>query len=175
MGCFAVARQEGQACVGTPTGQAVMTAKGADERESVKKWGRDVIEAGFTVVPSVILQRQATLGLTSPELNVLLQLLDHWWSASSFPYPSRKAIAERMGVSPQTVQRHITKLARCGFIEIERRKRSDGGYTSSVYRFEGLKTALQPLAVEGVKERQAREEAKRTARKAKPGRKVAGS
>lgn len=129
------------------------------ELKNEKKWTRPVWRSGWTGIPNVLLKRQKDLGLTPPELNVLLQLLKHWWEADSNPYPSRKAIADCIGSTPQTVQRHITKLVEAGFVERKRRTREDGGYTSNEYTFQGLVKALKPFAEEEAEARKERAEA----------------
>lgn len=132
--------------------------RSAEERQNAKKWTPEVWASGWTGVPTVLLERQATLKLTPQELNVLLQLLKHWWVADQNPFPSRAALAESIGLTAQSVQRHLTKLSAAGFIESIRRKRPDGGYTSNEYKFNGLVAALKPLAKEAIDERKKRSE-----------------
>ena len=50
--------------------------------ESIRKWGKPVIEAGFSIVPSVLFKYQDELRLNAVDMNILLQLLDHWWGVS---------------------------------------------------------------------------------------------
>jgi len=137
------------------------------DKDSIKKWGASTLEAGFTILPAVLFERQKALGLSPQELNVLLQLLRHWWQSDSYPFPSRRVIAEQMGCTQQTVQRHLSSLKANGFIEIERRKLPNGGYTSSRYRFDGLVKMLKPLAEEVLVERSQRMEAKQNREKRK--------
>jgi DNA-binding transcriptional ArsR family regulator len=134
------------------------SGKSAEERQNAKKWTPEVWASGWTGIPTVLLERQASLKLTPQELNVLLQLLKHWWVADQKPFPSRAALAESIGLTPQSVQRHLTKLSAAGYIESSRRKRPDGGYTSNEYTFNGLVAALKPLAKEAIEERKKRSE-----------------
>jgi len=85
-----------------------------DRRRSEDKWTAQVIRLGYTVVPSLLLRAQAKLGLTPEQLNVLLQLAEHWWEADKEPYPSKETLARRMHKSPRQVQRYLTQLEDAG-------------------------------------------------------------
>ena len=71
-----------------------------------KKWGKKVLALGFCIVPSLLLKAQRRIGLNPSQLAVLLQLLDHWWERERRPYPGKKLLAERLGISPRQVQRY---------------------------------------------------------------------
>ena len=76
----------------------------------------DVSAAGFQPLPDVLLFHQAELGLKSDDLNVLLNILAHWYFPGSMPYLQTITIAKRMGVSARTVQRSIARLRQQGFL-----------------------------------------------------------
>ncbi|EQD70629.1 AsnC family transcriptional regulator, partial [mine drainage metagenome] len=40
-------------------------------RTNEKKWGKLLMEAGWTLLPNTVLVRQAALGLTSTDINIL--------------------------------------------------------------------------------------------------------
>lgn len=75
-----------------------------------------VAEAGYQALPDVLLFAQSELGLTSEELNVLLNLTAHWWRPKDVVFPRANTIASRMGVSARTVQRILKSLQAKGFI-----------------------------------------------------------
>ncbi|WP_414600575.1 helix-turn-helix domain-containing protein [Burkholderia thailandensis] len=79
------------------------------------KWGSQVIEHGWVAVPVALIFLQGTLKISSNAMNVLLNLLAHWWGDES-PYPSQVAIAARMGVSKRTVQRSVQELIDAGLL-----------------------------------------------------------
>jgi len=81
----------------------------------ISKWG-DVARPGFLPLPYALLANQAKLGLTSEELNVLLNVLVHWHDKFRMPYPHSKTIALRMNVSQRTVQRIMSGLIQRGFL-----------------------------------------------------------
>ena len=48
-------------------------------RRNEKKWTPTLMNAGWTVIPSIILERQQALGLDPVDVNILLQLARYWW------------------------------------------------------------------------------------------------
>lgn len=122
-------------------------------RANEKKWGPELVEAGWTLIPSTILERQQALELDPVDLNILLQLARHWWQKDNPPHPSIKTISECIGKSVSTVQRRLTKMKKKGIISIEHRQDKNGGQTSSNYYFTGLIARGTELAREAIKDR----------------------
>ncbi len=139
-------------------------------QENQKKWGPDLMKAGWTLLPNTIFLRQRALGLDSMDLNILMVLLSHWWHADNLPFPSKKKIADTIGCDPSTVRRRIQKLEGAGFIKrIQRRVEKDRNKTNQ-YDFSGLVNAATPYAQEElqVREQNREDRAKRVRRKGKP-------
>jgi DNA-binding transcriptional ArsR family regulator len=113
-----------------------------------QKWTRTLMEAGWTVLPSIILEKQDALGLDPIDVNILLQLARHWWYSDNPPHPSKATIAKCIGVDPSTVRRHIARMEADGFIRRESRFDKKYGQQTNVYRFEGLIAAATPHAKE---------------------------
>jgi hypothetical protein len=82
----------------------------ADKAKSKERWSDAVMDRGHSIVPTILLWGQAKLRLTPDELNVLLQLISHWWYAGNDPHPSKETIAGRMNKHPRTVQAYLTSL-----------------------------------------------------------------
>jgi hypothetical protein len=80
-----------------------------------ERWG-DAVAAGFTPVPNALLRAQASLGLSSTDVVVVLNILMHWWHRDRLPYPRPVAIAKRSGLSARTVQRSLSDLEKKGLI-----------------------------------------------------------
>ena len=76
-----------------------------------RKWGKPLMDAGYTIFPSTILERQQALGLEPTDVNILLHLARHWGEKDNAPHPSKKSIAAAVGVHPRTVQRRKERLA----------------------------------------------------------------
>ncbi|HVX13840.1 MAG TPA: helix-turn-helix domain-containing protein [Pirellulales bacterium] len=128
------------------------------------KWGVELVEAGWTMFPSTILEHQEALGLDPVDMNILLQLARYWWRADNPPHPAIKTIAACIKKSPSTVQRRITRLKEAGLIEVEHRfdERHHGQKTSN-YRFTGLideATKFARLALEEKEETKSRKAAR---------------
>lgn len=117
-------------------------------RASEKKWGKDVIGLGFCIVPSLLLRAQNRLGLSPTQLAVLLQLCDFWWDRDRKPYPSKAVLAERLGLSPRQVQRHIAELETAGLVERVERRALHGGKLTNIYDLGGLVKRLKKLEPE---------------------------
>ncbi|MDM5181905.1 helix-turn-helix domain-containing protein [Massilia sp. DJPM01] len=145
------------------------------EKESRKKWGNELIDAGYTILPSTLITRQKALGLEPIHINILLVLLTYWWTADTLPYPSKKTMAAIIGVDESTIRRRIAEMEKANFIaRVQRRVDKDRNLTN-IYDFTGLIAALQPFAQEEIQVKEANRVAKasRVSRK-KPVLKVVG-
>lgn len=142
-------------------------AQAADKKVLEERWTTGVLELGFVFVPSVLLRAQKRLHIDAVELTVLFHLIDHWWENDNMPFPSKKRLAERIGVSDKTVQRAIKHLEDEKLIQRVKRHNKHGGQTSNIYDLAPLIDRLKPIAKELV---EARDEAQKTRRSPeKPG------
>lgn len=139
-------------------------------RTNEKKWGKPLMEAGWTLLPNTIIVRQRALGLTSTDINILLHLVAYWWKATDLPHPSKATLAKSIGVTPRTVQRRIAAMEQAGFIQRVRRQSPHRGTQTNRYDFTGLIEAATPYAKEQLAERaaKAKEQAVRAGRKGRP-------
>ena len=137
-------------------------------RRNEEKWTAPLMDAGWTAIPSIILEKQHALGLDPIDVNILLQLAKHWWFTDKLPYPAKTTLAELMNVNPSTVRRRISRMVAAGFIKrIPRHDPKHGGQTSNAYEFDGLIKAATPFALEALNVREERraEDAARRSRK----------
>lgn len=125
-----------------------------------RKWGKRIIEAGWVALPSVFLQRQQAFGLDPLDLNIILQIADHWWERENLPFPSKNTIAKRIGVDARTVQRHIAQMEKDGLIRRIPRHHSSGGSRTNIYSFDGLIREAEPYAQEILNDREKRKREK---------------
>jgi predicted transcriptional regulator len=124
-------------------------AKKADTRKaSEKKFGKPVMDLGFCITPSLLMQAQGRIGLNSVQFNIIMHLIDIWWDADRLPFPTKKLIADRIGLSERQVQRQIVELERAGLVVRRSRTRSGGGTTSNEYDMSGLVSKLRELEPE---------------------------
>jgi predicted transcriptional regulator len=118
------------------------------KQESEKKWGKQVMKLGFCIVPSLLLRAQRRLGLNPTQLAVLMQLTDYWWDKERKPYPSKKALSERLGIGPRQVQRYLAELETAGLIQRIERRAAHKGKLSNYYDLSGLVERLKALEPE---------------------------
>jgi hypothetical protein len=137
-------------------------------RRNEKKWTKPLMTAGWTVLPSIILEKQHALGLDAVDVNILLQLAVHWWYSDNPPHPSKSTIATRIGVDPSTVRRHVAQMEKDGLIQRQKRYNPDhGGQGTNFYRFDGLIKAATPYAREAIATREQRQREDISSRKRK--------
>jgi len=116
--------------------------------QAKQRWSGNVMDRGYTIIPTILLWGQAKLGLNANELNVLLQIISHWFYAGNDPHPSKGRIAERMGKDPRTVQEYLTNLENKGFLKRVPRYRASKGQDSNGYDLSGLAAKLEAIAPE---------------------------
>ena len=117
-------------------------------RASEEKWSKPVMDMGFCIIPSLLLRAQRRLGLNPTQLTVLMHLSDYWWDVNRKPYPSKKALAERLNLSPRQVQRIIASLEKAGLVARIERRAVNKGKLSNEYDLSGLVKRLKKLEPE---------------------------
>lgn len=132
------------------------TEKETRLRRNEEKWTAALMEAGWTVIPSVFLERQSAFGLDAIDINILMHLARHWWYSDNPPYPRKREIAECMNISMSTVQKRIARMERDGLIQREARKDKRYGQVANAYKFDGLIAKAKPFAQELIQERDRR-------------------
>ena len=111
-----------------------------------EKWTRSAFSGGYTVLPHSLFRCAAGLGIRPTQQAVLFHLLDFWFEGPDTQIPvSKGEIAERIGMDPRQVQRHLRKLEDMGLISSSYPNRP--GLHAKVYRFDGLVKKLSELAV----------------------------
>jgi len=120
-------------------------------RTNERKWSKRLMDAGWTALPSVIIENQRQLGLEALDLNIIVYLASKWWTAEGKPYPSKATMATAMNVHPRTIQKHIASLEAAGYIRREER-RTDQGSRTNIYHLDGLINAAKPFADEKIAE-----------------------
>jgi len=136
-------------------------------RRNEEKWSPTLMNAGWTVIPSILLEKQAALGLDAIDVNIILHLAKHWWYRENPPHPSKLSIAKAMGIDPSTVRKRIARMQAEGLIQRESRYKKLGGQETNFYHFNGLIEVLKPHAEEfiAMREKQRAEDDARKHRK----------
>lgn len=135
--------------------------------QNEKKWTPTLMKAGWTVLPSVILERQNAFALDAIDINILLHLARYWWYSENPPHPSKQSIADCMGIDKSTVRRRIARMEKDGLITRKSRYDTKKAQQTNSYHFDGLIKAAAPYAIEAVeaREQQKTESVKRRTRK----------
>jgi len=136
----------------TEANEAILNAAQLKPKKAAKaserKWGKPVMNSGFCIIPSLLLRAQRRLALSPTQLAVLLQLIDYWSDEKRKPYPSKKALSERLGLSQRQLQRHIADLEQAGFVQRIERTAANRGKQSNSYDLSGLAEKLRKLEPE---------------------------
>lgn len=90
-----------------------------------EKWGDNAMLMGWVAIPTSLIFLQAQLKISPITMNVLLNLIAHWWDANEHPFPAQSAIATRIGVTKRTVQRSMTELEELKLIHRTATQRND--------------------------------------------------
>ncbi|EGP17896.1 MULTISPECIES: helix-turn-helix domain-containing protein [Halomonadaceae] len=128
-----------------------------EEKALESKWGKDGLCMGWTAFPTALIFLQSQLQLSSTDLNVIFNLLIHWWDADGKIYPSQDGIAKRMGVSKRTVQRTLDNLVELGLINVSHTKRKGKYKGRNIYDLKPLSFQIErlaPIVKEKMKEKQ---------------------
>ena len=116
--------------------------------QNEEKWSQTLMDAGWTVIPTVILEKQQALGLDGMDINIILHLAKYWSYADNPPHPTKQLIADCIGVSASTVQNRIAKMEKKGLIKRKKRHDEKEGQKSNSYLLDGLIKAATPFAIE---------------------------
>ena len=126
-------------------------------------WGKQILRHGYTGIPSILIRSQARLGLNALQMNILIQLLDYLIDPGRMPFPTKKDLAKRIGVTDKTIQLNMRKLENAKFLIRETRKTAAGDWNSNIYHLDGLIEKVRMLEPEF---QQAREEKMKASKKA---------
>ena len=128
-----------------------MKPKADTRKASEKKYGKPVMDLGFCIVPSLLMQAQGRLGINTVQFNIIMQLADIWWDPERRPFPAKKLLADRMGMSERQIQRQIAELEAAGLVTRIARTRPGRGKTSNEYDLTGLVNRLKEIEPEFTK------------------------
>lgn len=131
-----------------------MTKANASLKTNELKWGKPLMQAGWTAIPNVIIACQKALKLQAMDMNILLHLASFWWEADNKPHPAKQTIAKTMGIHASTVQRRIRAMEKRGLIRREYRRSPERGNLSNKYDFAGLIAKATDLAKAELKKRE---------------------
>jgi predicted transcriptional regulator len=82
------------------------------------------------------------------QMNIIVQLLDYFFEPSRKPFPTKRELANRIGVTEKTIQINIRALEKAGLIRREMRRTAAGDWNSNIYHLDGLIAKVQDLEPE---------------------------
>lgn len=119
-----------------------------EERDGLsarEKFG-SAIDGGFQAVPDVLLKHQNKLGLSPVDVVILLNIMMHWWNAHDKPYPRLVTIAQRIGVTPRTVERRISRMEKAKLLRRLPAEKKEKGLSVRRFDLGGIVSRLQLIA-----------------------------
>ncbi len=123
-------------------------------------FGPKVMDHGYTALPNILMRGQNRLGINTTQFNIIAQLLSYWFDPVRPPFPSKRELAQRMGITVQTLRINIKALEEQGLVVREQRKTAAGDYGSNTYHLDGLVKALKKLEPDFDEERKERQQSK---------------
>jgi hypothetical protein len=108
------------------------------------RFGDQVLQAGFTSIPNLVLNHYAELGITPAEMMFTIHMWQFRWTERD-PYPSLTTIADKMDVSWRQAHRYAKSLQEKRFLNIKSRQEPGRGQVTSEYDFEPLIQAVLRL------------------------------
>ncbi|WP_175981783.1 hypothetical protein [Burkholderia sp. BCC1630] len=121
--------------------------------ENTRKWGKEIVEAGWIFLPSTLVLKRNELGMDAVDLNIVLVLLQFWWKADGLPFPTKQTIGTLVGIDPSNVRKRLAKLEQKGLVTRTVRPKGGARNDSNVYSFDGLIKKAMPFALELSSER----------------------
>lgn len=126
-----------------------------------KIFGTGVIGHGYTGVPNILVRAQSRLGLNPAQFNILVQLLSYYMDPARPPFPTKRQLRDRTGLSDATLKKHLRALEQAGFIRREQQITTSGDFGSNIYHLDGLIQKLKKLVPDFDKEREERDQSRR--------------
>lgn len=105
------------------------------------RFGDDILQAGFTAIPNLVLDHYSSLGITPGEMMFIIHVWQYWWTEKD-PYPSLRTIAGKMSVSRRQVSNYTQSLKSKGLLLVHERQDPERGQVTSEYDFSPLIRAL---------------------------------
>jgi len=73
-------------------------------------FGTEVMGHGYTGVPNTMVRAQSRLGLNPVQFNILIQLLSYCMDPANPPFPTKRELRDRTGLSDATLKKHMRAL-----------------------------------------------------------------
>lgn len=101
------------------------------------RFGDQIMQAGFTAVPNLLLNHYVALDITPAELVFILHIWQYWWNVKD-PYPALRTVAEKMGKDLRQTRRYAEGLKTKNLLKVRERTAPGKGQITSEYDFSPL-------------------------------------
>jgi hypothetical protein len=108
------------------------------------RYGAEVLAAGFTATPNLLLLHAARLGISTGELLLVQYVFQHWRDGRK-PCPSVAVLAHEMGKSERMVRYYLNSLQKKGLLALEQQFDEEGGQRSNRFDFGPLLRAVEAV------------------------------
>tara|TARA_R110000851_G_scaffold186391_2_gene335737 strand:- start:1222 stop:1761 length:540 start_codon:yes stop_codon:yes gene_type:complete len=143
--------------VGVKVAPELGSENDAEKKSSTQRiFGAKVMDHGYTALPNILMRGQKRLGISTTQFNIVAQLMSYWFDPARPPFPSKRDLAQRMGITEQTLRINIKALEERGLVMREQWKTAAGDYGSNRYHLDGLVKALKKLEPDFDEERKER-------------------
>jgi len=101
----------------TPKTETAKPARPASDRKPADRWTQNLVKRGWTPISDFFLDNyhRLTPPLKHSEAMFVVHLMRHKWDKAA-PYPGFKAIARKMGISPEAARLHARSLDTKGYL-----------------------------------------------------------
>ncbi len=96
-----------------------------------EKWSETIAANGFTCVPNLLIRNFAYIGITPPELAVIVILESYRYTYDNLPRPSIETISQFMGCTERHTTRLLASLENKGLLDRNKRFRQTSEYDIS--------------------------------------------
>lgn len=86
-------------------------------------FGGEVMSHGYTGVPNIMVRAQSRLGVNAAQFNLLVQLLSYYMDPLRPPFPTKRQLRERTGLSDATIKKHMKALEQAAIFVVNNRQR----------------------------------------------------
>ena len=138
--------------------KSINTLPKRNKSSTEKIFDTDVMGHGYTGVPNIMMRAQSLLGLNLAQFNVLIQLLSYYINPKRPPYPTKRELRTRIGLSDTTPKKYLREIKQAGFVRREQPVTKAGDFGSNIYHLDGLIKKLKKLVPDFDKEREEHKE-----------------
>lgn len=118
------------------------------EKEIVTKWGNEILDRGFTLIPNVMIDNLEKIKLRDKHIIIIITLI-RYGQGKKHAYPGQETLAKKTGYNKKTIMRAVKELKNMGYLKVCKRylkpENRNPRRTSNLYDFTGLLKKLEEV------------------------------